>query len=107
MGENGFPLSLPSSQEACAVIGQEFRVRTGSGGGGVLLLEEVKAQRSRAASTAWRMPYSMFFRGPAGGRLPHGIYTLLHPGFGPLCLYLVPRSREPRTGAVRYEAVFD
>ncbi|MFL9840595.1 hypothetical protein ABS767_06435 [Sphingomonas sp. ST-64] len=107
MGENGFPLSLPSSQEACAVIGQEFRVRGGSEDHGVLLLEEVKAERSRAASTAWRMPYSMFLRGPSGESLPQGIYTLFHPAFGPLCLYLVPRSRELRTGAVRYEAVFD
>ena len=107
MGEYGFPLSLPSSQEACAVIGDAFRLRTASGEERVLLLEEVKAERPRATSTAWRMPYSMFFRGPAGDRLPQGIYTVVHPGFGRLWLYLVPRSREPRNGAVRYEAVFD
>ncbi|RYY32842.1 MAG: hypothetical protein EOP59_18520 [Sphingomonadales bacterium] len=107
MGDHGFPLSMPSSQEACALIGDEFRVRSGAGEERTLLLEEVKAERPRTTSTAWRMPYSMFFRGPAGDRLPQGIYTVVHPGFGPLCLYLVPRSREPRTGAVRYEAVFD
>lgn len=107
MGENGSPLSLPSSQEACALIGDEFCLRTGSGEERLLLLEEVKAERPRTTFTAWRMPYSMFFRGPASDRLPQGIYTVFHPAFGRLCLYLVPRSREPRTGAVRYEAVFD
>ena len=107
MARFGPPSSLPSSQEACAVIGDEFRLRTDTGEERRLTLEEVKAQRPRSASTAWRMPYSMFFRAPEGARLPQGLYSVSHPEFGRMRLYLVPRHRAPYARATRYEAVFD
>lgn len=99
--------SLPSSQDACAAIGDEFLVGGIVGSAHVLTLEEVRAERPRTSSTAWRMPYSMYFRGPAGASLSQGLYWISHPRFGRMCLFLVPRSREPRTGSMRYEAVFD
>ena len=99
--------SLPSSQDACAAIGDVFLVGGIVGPAHELTLEEVKAERPRTTSTAWRMPYSMYLRGAAGTSLPQGLYWISHPNFGRMCLFLVPRSREPRTGAVRYEAVFD
>lgn len=100
-------LSLPSSQDACVAIGDEFLVGGIVGSAHVLSLEEVRAERPRSSSTAWRMPYSMYFRGPAGASLSQGLYWISHPRFGRMCLFLVPRSREPRTGSMRYEAVFD
>lgn len=100
-------LSLPSSIDACAAIGDVFLVGGIVGPAHELTLEEVRAERPRATSPAWRMPYSMYLRGPAGTALPQGLYWLSHPSFGRMCLFLVPRSREPLTGAVRYEAVFD
>lgn len=99
-------LSLPSSRDACAAIGDSFTVED-DGVEQQLVLEEVKAAWPRMTSPAWRMPYSMFFRGPAGARLRQGPYWVSHPEFGRMCLFLVPRSQEPRSGAVRYEAVFD
>ncbi len=99
--------SLPSSQDACAAIGDEFLVGGIVGSAHVLTLEEVRAERPRTSSTAWRMPYSMFLRGAPGASLPQGLYWVSHHHFGRMCLFLIPRSREPRTGAVRYEAVFD
>lgn len=101
-------LSLPSSRDACAMIGDGFTLTGPDGAAQLLTLEEVKAAWPRAsASRAWRMPYSMFLRGPRGAALPQGAYWLSHPDFGRMCLFLVPRSRDPRSGAVRYEAVFD
>jgi hypothetical protein len=100
-------LSLPSSQDACAAIGDVFLVGGIVGPAHELTLEEVRAERPRASSTAWRMPYSMYLRGAAGASLPQGLYWISHPSFGRMCLFLVPRSREPRTGSMRYEAVFD
>ena len=100
-------LSLPSSNDACAAIGDVFLVGGIVGPAHELTLEEVRAERPRTTFAAWRMPYSMYLRGPAGTSLPQGLYWLSHPSFGRMCLFLVPRSREPLTGAVRYEAVFD
>ena len=52
-----------------------------------------------------RTPFSLVFRGPAGGALPQRIYRLEHPELGSLDVFLVPIG--PDAGGMCYEAVFN
>jgi hypothetical protein len=63
------------------------------------------------ASSAFRAPFSLMFRGPLTSVLPQAIYPLNHDKLGTLELFLVPvgpeEAAEPQqASAMRYEAVF-
>ena len=52
-----------------------------------------------------RAPFSLVFRGPAQPSLPQREYTLQHPAFEALSLFLVPLGQDAQ--GTRYEAIFN
>ncbi|HWK89654.1 MAG TPA: hypothetical protein VNP72_06645, partial [Longimicrobium sp.] len=53
-----------------------------------------------------REPFTLVFRGPAGGHLPQGLYTLKAEDVDDLELFLVPIGPDPQGDGMLYEAVF-
>ena len=70
-----------------------------------LKLERVAAVMTSEAARLKRMPFSLYFLGPADRVLEQRIYDLRHNAFGePLGIFLVPIGRT--TEGFQYEAVF-
>jgi hypothetical protein len=52
-----------------------------------------------------RQPFALLFEGPREPVLPQRIYTLQHPAFEALEVFLVPLGQGP--SSVQYEAIFN
>ena len=85
------------------LLGDTFRVHLGGPGAIEVVLTDA-SELSMASARPDRTPFSIVFRGPAGGILPQGTYRMDHQGLGAFDLFLVPIGADGE--AVRYEAVF-
>ena len=81
-------------------IEDDFRVPTPAGDVSLRLVEVRRLGKALRQGDA----FSLMFLSPPGPFLPQAIYSLLHPGFEALDLFLVPIG--PKDGGNGYEAVF-
>ena len=83
-----------------AAVGTDFEVLAGDGAAvaAVLRLVEVSAR----ASPRSHEQYSALFRGPAAPFLPQATYSMRHPAFDKLPLFIVPVGKDD--AGVTYEA---
>lgn len=86
-------------------IGQPFAVMVGEDRFMPAHLVAVQPLAEDDDSRRQRSPFSLTFRGPAGGHLPQGIYRLEAAELDPFELFLVPLGPSEDDG-VLYEAVF-
>ena len=83
-----------------AAVGTDFEVLTGDGAAVVAMLRLVEV--SARASPRSHEQYSALFRGPPAPFLPQATYSMRHPAFDELPLFIVPVGRDD--AGVTYEA---
>jgi hypothetical protein len=93
----------PASFEAH--LNTPFHVHFGGNAPLEILLSEVRLLEPHPGPRA--QPFSLYFSGPAGSRLPQQIYKLTHDSMGELDIFLVPLGPHPKRGGMMYEAVFN
>jgi hypothetical protein len=86
------------------LVGNVFVVSVPGGSKSVeLTLVEAKGLGNRRGD-AKRDPFSLLFRGPAGLRLPQGIYRFEHAALGAMEIFVTQVAAKPEGG--EFEAVF-
>lgn len=85
------------------LVGQCFCLWDEATGAHAAALVEARALTGPAVGS--REPFALLFEGPTEPLLPQRIYTLQHPAFESLDIFLVPIGRS--AASVRYEAIFN
>ncbi len=88
-------------------VGTEFRVDPGNDGDPVKLELASVTPIHRSGVGTRDDPFSAEFHGPAGPVLTQRIYSFDHAELGTLEIFIVPIGSDPKTGRMRYEAIFN
>ena len=90
-------------------VGSRFHLRLEGQEPLELELFDISRYEENPDYAARKQPFSLLFLGPLQPVLPQAIYTLEHPAFGRLEIFLVPIGPDPRgkTSGMRYEAAFN
>lgn len=94
-----------SRQRFADYLGTEFTVVVGGNQRVSLTLVEVKPLGTRETGALSIESYSLLFEGPTAPMLPQSSFQFVHPYLGELVIFIIPLG--PRSGIMRYEAVFD
>jgi hypothetical protein len=86
-------------------VGSTFTVSRSDGTTVDLKFVSVRRIMERAdPKTLKRLPFTMYFTGPATSFLPQSTYAMSHPTLGALNIFIVPTGRDD--AGFHYEAVF-
>ena len=94
-----------SRQRFADYLGTEFTVMVQNSQVVSLTLTEVKPLGSRETGELTIESYSLLFEGPTSPMLPQSGFQFVHAHLGELVIFIVPLG--PRSGVMRYEAIFD
>lgn len=94
-----------SRQRFADYLGTEFTIMLEGGQRVSLTLVEVNPLGKRETGQLTIESYSLLFEGPTAPMLPRSSFQFVHPYLGELVIFIIPLG--PRSGIMRYEAVFD
>ncbi|HWA83497.1 MAG TPA: hypothetical protein VG820_08700 [Fimbriimonadaceae bacterium] len=86
------------------LVGSEFRLTAQEGQPPIATLTLHEVAPSKYKPDSGRMPFSLFFDGPAQPALEQSVYCLSHDALGDLVIFIVPVSGDSQSR--RYQAVF-
>ncbi|HVT12561.1 MAG TPA: hypothetical protein VHE55_09855 [Fimbriimonadaceae bacterium] len=85
-------------------VGSEFRLAMQEGQPPIAMLTLQGATPSKYKPDSGRVPFSLFFDGPAQPALGQDVYCLSHDSLGDMTIFIVPVSGDSQSR--RYQAVF-
>lgn len=90
-------------------VGSQFRLQVEGQEPLELELFEISRYEENPDYAARKEPFSLIFLGPLHPVLPQAIYSLEHPAFGRIEIFLVPIGPDPlrKRSGMRYEAAFN